>query len=105
MTTWTFLTTHAQVLIYLVQACDAEGQAATTTRSIAQHLGVTERHVLRTIDDLAAAGYLAVRREGRRNVYSVRRDLPLRSPLAPSRTVGELLAVFAPAPRQRADEP
>jgi DNA-binding IclR family transcriptional regulator len=102
--TWTFLTTHAQVLICLAQACDTKGQTAITIRSIAQQLGVTERHVLRTIDDLAASGYVAVGREGRRNVYTVRRGLPLRSAVLPGRTVGALLAVFVPEAEQRVDE-
>lgn len=102
--TWTFLTNHTQVLICLALACDAEVQAAITTRSIAQQLDITERAVQRIIDDLATPGYVAARHEGQRNVYTLRRERPLRSPLAPGHTMGELLAVFAPEPRRCADE-
>lgn len=72
---------------------------------MAQQLAITERHVLRAIDDLCADGYVTVMRSVRSNVSTVHRELLLRSPLTSGRTVGELLAVFAPAPRQHADEP
>ena len=69
---WTFITNHAAVLTIL----DHDEQL--TSREIALALGITERSVVRIIKDLEAEGYVAKRKEGRENRYTVNKDLPLR---------------------------
>lgn len=72
---WTFFTNHAHVLLCIAQNPDAR------MRDVAERVGITERAVQRIIEDLAASGYLAVEREGRRNRYRVHTNLPLRHPV------------------------
>ncbi|GAB4211724.1 MAG: hypothetical protein OHK0022_46590 [Roseiflexaceae bacterium] len=43
-------------------------------RAIGQQTGITERHILRIIEDLEAVGYLSRTRYGRRNSYLVHRE-------------------------------
>lgn len=72
---WTFLTNHAHVLLCIAQNPDLR------MRDFAQLVGITERAVQRIIDDLAAGGYVAIEREGRRNRYEVNDELKLRHPV------------------------
>ncbi|MFO7547680.1 MAG: winged helix-turn-helix domain-containing protein [Acidimicrobiia bacterium] len=83
--TWTFLTNHAHVLSCLHREPDV------TLREVAARVGITERAAHRIVGELESAGYLEHRRIGRRNLYSVRRELPLRHPLDRHRSVGDLL--------------
>lgn len=82
---WTFLTNHAHVLI-----CIAEDPNARI-RDLAERVGITERGVQRVIAELEEAGYLSHEREGRRNVYRVRLNQPLRHPVERHRNVAVLL--------------
>ena len=82
---WTFLSNHAHVLICLVRDDDP------TLRSIAFHVGITERAVLKILSELEEAGYVERYREGRRNHYEVHVDVPLRHPIEAHRTVGDLI--------------
>lgn len=50
-------------------------------RDIAHLVGITERAVQRIVADLEKAGHLARVRQGRRNHYEIRDDLPLRHPI------------------------
>jgi DNA-binding MarR family transcriptional regulator len=84
-TGWTFLTNHAHVLVCLDQDPDV------LLREVAARVGITERAVQKIVAELEAAGVLEREREGRRNRYRLRRDLPLRHPLEAHREVGELL--------------
>ena len=69
---WTFITNHGLVLSYIFHT------PSSTVREIANFLGVTERTIHSLISDLEAAGYIERRRSGRRNVYRVDPELPLR---------------------------
>ena len=69
---WTFVTNHAVVLTLLNR------EENLTAREIAMTLGITERTVIRIINDLEAAGYITKRKVGRRNRYTINTDLPLR---------------------------
>ncbi|GAA1054282.1 MarR family transcriptional regulator [Dietzia natronolimnaea] len=89
---WTFLTNHAHVLLCIAQ--DSE----TRLRDIADAVGITERATQRIVAELEEAGYLQRIRDGRRNRYSLNRDLPLRHPLERDHMVGEILSVLG-APR------
>lgn len=62
---WTFLSSHAHVLV-----CLAENPQAKL-RDIADRVGLTERTVLRLITQLDEAGYLKRSRRGRRNHYEI----------------------------------
>jgi DNA-binding Lrp family transcriptional regulator len=88
---WTFLTSHAHVLVVIDQ--DPE----IRLRDVAQAVGITERGAQRIVADLVDAGYLVRHRVGRRNQYEIDADLPMRHPLEHLHQVGELLAVFRSA--------
>ena len=88
---WTFLTNHLYVL-----ACLAR-DPALRIRDIADLIGITERATVQILGQLEASGYLTKTRVGRRNHYTVHRELPLRHPLDNGRQVGELLRVIEPA--------
>ena len=62
-------------------------------RDVAQEVGITERAVQKIVGELEEAGYLLRTREGRRNRYQIRGDLPLRHPIERHRKVRELLAL------------
>ena len=62
-------------------------------RDIAEKVGITERAVQRIVRELAEAGYIQKERQGRRNIYSVVRGLPLRHPIEMHRSVDDLLAL------------
>ncbi len=81
-----FLTHHAHVLM-----CVARDRHARL-RDIAECVGITERAAHRLVVDLECAGYLTRRREGRRNVYEVRLELPLEHPMERPHPVGVLLS-------------
>jgi DNA-binding IclR family transcriptional regulator len=68
---WTFLTSHARVLL-----CIAHDPGARL-RDIAASLGITERSAYGIVTDLAEAGYAIKRKDGRHNRYQVRARLPL----------------------------
>src|SRR3954468_380825 len=88
--TWSFLTNHAQVLLCIAQ------DPGIRLREIGETIGITERAAHRIVSDLAAAGYLARERHGRRNTYKIEGDLPVPDPLARRRKIGELLDVLSP---------
>ena len=60
-------------------------------REIADCVGITERAAHRIVCELEQEGYLARRRQGRRNVYSVHADRSLPHPLEQPARVGDLL--------------
>jgi transcription initiation factor IIE alpha subunit len=65
---------------------------------MAHRVGITERALLSILRDLREAGYVDARRDvhpdARRAHYTVNRDMPMRSDLVKTRTVGDLLAVL-----------
>jgi len=68
-------------------------------RDIAADVGITERTAAQIVNDLEDAGYLTRMRDGRRNLYEVHENMPLRHPRHSHHTVGELIG-FLEAPRQ-----
>jgi DNA-binding MarR family transcriptional regulator len=85
---WTFLTNHARVLVCIAQ------DSGIRLRDIGESIGITERAAHRIITELLAAGYITRTRNGRRNQYTVKTDLPLPDPFARGQNVGALLAVL-----------
>ncbi len=70
--TWTFFTNHAHVLICIAQQPDIR------LSELSSLVGIGERAVHRIVHDLSDAGYLRAIRVGRRNVYEIDLDRPLR---------------------------
>ncbi len=86
--TWTFLTNHAHVLVWVSNHPQAR------VRDIAANVGITERAAQSILRDLEADGYVSKQRLGRRNSYTVHPGLPLRHPIEAHHAVGELLRLF-----------
>lgn len=82
---WTFLSNHTHVLVALAAEPDL------TLRDIAQRVGITERGVIRIVEELEQAGVLSREREGRRNRYALNLEASLRHPLERHCRIGELL--------------
>ena len=89
---WSFLTNHAQVLLCIAH------DPGVRLREIGEAVGITERAAHRIVGELAAAGYISRRRNGRRNLYTIKSHLPLPDPLASEQKIGDLLAVLTGQP-------
>lgn len=83
-----FLTNHGKTLLLIAH------DQRIRMRDIASLLNITERATQRIVGDLANAGYVDREREGRRNVYSVRTDVPLGLPTQRDIDIGSLLGVL-----------
>jgi Mn-dependent DtxR family transcriptional regulator len=85
---WTFITNHGLVLSYLSH------NPRSTAREIANYIGVTERTTHKIISDLEVEGFIERRKSGRRNVYTVDHNLPLRHHTKQDILVSELLGAL-----------
>jgi MarR family len=85
---WTFLTSHARVLLLVAH------DPGIRLRDIAASLDISERSAFAIITDLAEAGYVVKEKNGRRNRYHIQAHLPLPEPTSQERTVGEVLALL-----------
>jgi len=85
---WSFLTNHARVLLCI------EHDPGIRLREIGEAVGITERAAHRIVSELAAAGYISRKRNGRRNRYRIRSHLPLPDSLAREQKIGDLLAIL-----------
>src|SRR5262249_51409531 len=85
MSTWTFLTNHAHVLLCVWEDFEAR------VRDIATRVGITERAVQRILQQLESEQYLVRERVGRRNRYRIKADRPFRHPVEDHRPVSLLL--------------
>ena len=94
MAHWTFLSNHAHVLLLLWKDPDLR------MREMAEQVQITERAVQRVIHDLIEDGYVEVTKEGRRNHYTVRDDLPMRHPLEANTRVSCLIGILQASRRQ-----
>ena len=68
-------------------------------RELALRIGLTERTTQRIVSELVDAGMVERTREGRRNLYRLRREQPLQHTLEEHRTVGDLVDAFTRAHR------
>jgi len=84
-TEWTFLSNHTHILLCLFR--DPE----LRIRDLALNVGITERAVLRIIEELEKAGILKKKKIGRRNQYFIDGSVPLRHPLESHKNISELL--------------
>lgn len=85
---WKFLTNHALVLICVTR------NEAMRLRDIADAVGITERATHAILADLVEGGYVIREKAGRRNVYAVVAEGPLRHPLVDHHQVGGLLKML-----------
>jgi predicted transcriptional regulator len=90
MSKWTFITNHGIVFLIISR------RNRITAREIAAETGITERSVLRLINDLVEAGYIERRREGRRNHYTIQPDRGLRHEVTQQASVIELIKALSP---------
>jgi hypothetical protein len=88
-TSWSFLTSHARVLLCIAH------DPGLRLRDIAAGLDITERSAYGIVTELAQAGYIVKHKDGRRNRYQIQAHLPLPEPTSRERTVGDILAVLA----------
>jgi DNA-binding IclR family transcriptional regulator len=95
---WTFLTTHARVLLLVAR------DPGVRLRDIAASLDITERSAFGIITELVEAGYVVKEKDGRRNRYHIQTHLPLPEPTARERTVGEVLALLTGADATTTEE-
>ena len=86
-----FLTNHGKTLILIAH------DPRIRMRDIADRLHITERATQNIVADLVRAGYIDRERDGRRNLYSTKTDLPLGLPTQRDIDIGTLLAIL-PAP-------
>ena len=97
MPEWSFLTNHARVLVCISH------DPGVRLRDVATMLGVTERSAFGILNDLVTAGYVIKEKDGRRNRYRIRHELPLRETLGRKRSIGEVLAVLVDSDRAEVD--
>ena len=83
-----FVTNHGKTLLLIAH------DQRIRMRDIADRLHITERATQRIVADLARAGYLERERDGRRNIYSVRTDIPLGLPIQRDIDIGSLLSIL-----------
>ena len=88
MASWSFLTNHARVLLYITHDPGAR------LRDIAASLAITERSAHAIVTDLTQAGYVVKQKDGRRNRYQIETQLPLAEPGTREPAVGEVLALL-----------
>ena len=63
-------------------------------RDVGTVLGVTERRAFDIVNDLIEAGYVEKEKDGRRNLYRIRTQLPLRRTIGKEPTIGEVLGML-----------
>ena len=92
MSEWSFLTTHAEVLLCIAR------DPGIRLKDIGATVGITERRAYSIVADLAAAGYVVKERDGRRTRYELQADLPLPTQVGREGTIGELLTLLVEDP-------
>jgi len=92
MTGWSFLSKHGRVLLCIAH------DPGVRLRDIAASVGITERSAYAIVTDLTEGGYVAKRKDGRRNRYQIQAHLPLPGPASQHATVGELLSLLTTRP-------
>ena len=86
---WTFLTNHFHVLVCLSR------EPTSRIRDLADEVGITQRAVQRILAELVQDKAVAIRKEGRRNIYTINPRKCLHHPLESKHTIGEILAILS----------
>ena len=87
MREWALISNHGLVLASISK------NPEKTAREISDDVSITERTAHKIIADLEQAGYITRIKRGRRNVYRIHPDMPLRNTMSGA-AVGELLELF-----------
>ena len=93
MVSWSFLTSHARVLLCIAR------DPGVRLRDIAASVGITERSAHAIVHDLADAGYVVKQKDGRRNRYQIQAHLPMPGAATGELAIGEVLALLVGPPR------
>ena len=88
MRSWSFLTSHAQVLMCIAR------DPGVRLRDIAAGLGITGRSARGIVTDLAQSGYVVQQKYGRRNRYQIQAHLPLPESASHELAIGEVIALL-----------
>jgi MarR family len=91
MGSWSFLSSHGRVLLFLAR------DPGLRLRDIAARAAITERSAYGIVSDLTAAGYITKHKDGRRNRYQIQAHPPLLEPGSGEQTIGEALALLTGA--------
>ena len=83
---WNLMATHGVVLFYIAANPDS------TMRQMSESLNLTERRIAQVVRDLSEADLLTVKRNGRRNSYSVNPEANFRHPTLSHITLGHFVA-------------
>ena len=97
--TWQLLSNHGRVLVALAR------DGGLRLRDVAAVCDITERTAHRIVTELVEQGYLIKRRDGSRNHYEIRPDVPIHDPLLGEHWVGEILAVLGGTVKRPKDHP
>jgi len=95
MKKWNFITNHGLVLLYISH------NTQCTMREMASALGVTERSILRILEDLEAEGYVNWQRTGKGNIYEINHTRGLKHELTQDSIVGDLLDLLGHKRKQK----
>jgi DNA-binding Lrp family transcriptional regulator len=88
MPDWTIISNHGLVLTYIAK------NPESTVREIAAVIKITEWTVHRIVAQLEKEGYITRRKVGRKNVYDINTDSPLRHETLKDIKVEHLLNVL-----------
>ena len=86
--TWTFLSNHGHVLVYISRNPEAR------VKEIADEIGITERSAQSILHELQESGYITITKRGRRNTYRVNSKGKFRHPSEKGKSIGLLLEIF-----------
>ncbi|MDC0302684.1 winged helix-turn-helix domain-containing protein [bacterium] len=86
---WTFLTNHFHIIVSLSR------DPYSRIRDLSDEVGITQRAVQRILAELVDDKVLKVRKEGRRNHYTINRRKRLRHPLENQHNIGDLLDILS----------
>lgn len=87
---WTVLSSHGHVLVYVAASPKA------TAREITGALGISQRRVITILHDLEEVGMVRSRRIGNRKAYKVVSTARFRHPALQHLAVGELVKLLRP---------
>lgn len=91
---WSFITNHALVLTIIAR------HPRRTLREIGDAVGITERAAHKIINDLEEAGFVSKEKIGRRNVYRIHPEVPLKERVRSDAAARELLTMLGWKPRK-----
>jgi DNA-binding Lrp family transcriptional regulator len=85
---WNFLSNYGLVLTHLFQ------NSRATLREIARGTDLTERAVYQIVRDLEEGGFIAKKREGRRNVYTVNEGVLFSFPVYQDLNIAQMITAL-----------